>query len=999
MIVASRGLAALVALVTCLVLVAPEVGGSLPTRDRSLRLPNETYPLLYRLHITSNIHKGTLLFSGNATIDVVIRQSTNEIVLHAKNLTDIQITVRQLMSSEPDSGADAHADVDAFVESEIVDDLTHTFNEQASFLIIHPRENYQAFEAGQRYRLEILYTAIMSSKPMGLYYMDYTDDNTNSTVFVAATQSEPTYARLIFPCYDEPGFKSNFSIKVTHGSSHSTISNMPLKSVNNHGELTTTLFHTTPPMSTYLVAFVISNFERISETYRGVTQSIYSSPTTKEREKGQSSLKNAVRTVAAMEDYFGVSYPLEKLDHVALKKNYGAAMENWGLITFKEANLLQQDSQDVHKRMKDRITQNHEIAHQWFGNLVSPEWWSYAWMNEGFATYFAYVITDLLYPEDKVMDMFVKDEADRAYSYNSFFDVRPMTSYVEKESEIMGAFDIITYKRAACVIKMFHHAFRQKVFVRAISHYLDKYRYSTANELNLFDALQSELQEDEYFSQQPWVSRVRDIMISWTHSEWMPIVLVTRNYENNSITFSQRSIHSKDELWWIPLNFATAQAPSFQDTVAKIFMPPQPQFSVGLEDLQLQLSGKDWIIVNKQQTGFYHVHYDTDNLRAIARQLEANHSVIHPVNRAALFQDLKPLIEHNEIEQVDVLFEMLKYMEYEEDLLPWNQVADTINFLRRILYGTSSQDLFNEFVRRLVSPMFRRLFLDPKNSQLANNEVDTGHEILTMACVSELVECLDYTRQLAKEYIFQKKNLTTESEYYAVYDTVLCLGVYYLSDSDFRAVIDMLQAADRSSVYYDDLIYGLRCTQNHRHMLFYLDLLLGENSTHLILSDPEAMMYLVYVYKSNMAARPVIWQFIDRNYRLLCRSPNFVEHFNQIAEFLPRQQRPHFERLRENIATHMSLEGMSPNEELIDVKSPLVGKKSKMRESFLDKFELQIHSWLLSEVHTIPAKSDAILAASLNSASNGSNRPQGLLKDATRVVRSALKSIDPSFYR
>lgn len=140
-------------------------------RDRPLRLPNDTYPLHYQLHISSNIHKGTLLFSGNATIDVLIRQSTNEIVLHAKNLTDIQITVHRLATSD--------AGLETFV---LVDDLTHTFDKQAAFLIIHSKDNYLAFGEGQRYRLEILYTAIMRNRAMGLYYMDYHDEKANSTV-------------------------------------------------------------------------------------------------------------------------------------------------------------------------------------------------------------------------------------------------------------------------------------------------------------------------------------------------------------------------------------------------------------------------------------------------------------------------------------------------------------------------------------------------------------------------------------------------------------------------------------------------------------------------------------------------------------------------------------------------------------------------------------------------------------------------------------------------
>uniref|UniRef100_A0A6P4E197 Uncharacterized protein LOC108037017 n=1 Tax=Drosophila rhopaloa TaxID=1041015 RepID=A0A6P4E197_DRORH len=189
------------------------------------------------------------------------------------------------------------------------------------------------------------------------------------------------------------------------------------------------------------------------------------------------------------------------------------------------------------------------------------------------------------------------------------------------------------------------------------------------------------------------------------------------------------------------------------------------------------------------------------------------------------------------------------------------------------------------------------------------------------------------------------------------------------------------------------MIYALRCTQSHRHLLHYLEVMLGEGSTHLILSEPEAMMYIVYVFKSSSASRPVIWQYIERNYMLICRSPNFVEHFNQIAKFVPRHQRLNFARLRQTIANHMEAEGIKSSHELIESDSPLVGKKMKITENFQDRFEQQIHNWLLGEVPQSTGRSDALLAASL-SASNGSSRPQGILKDATRAVRSVLRTID-----
>ncbi|KAL7727698.1 hypothetical protein ACLKA6_008037 [Drosophila palustris] len=940
---------------------------------RSLRLPNDTYPLGYHLHISSNIHLGDFQFNGNATIDIEIRRSTNEIVLHAKNLTDIEITLRLLDNDRPDA------------MGELVDDVTHTYDPQGTFLIIHPRENYQAFEAGQRYRLEILYTGLMGTRPKGLYWMAYEEPISNHTTYVAATQSEPTYARLILPCYDEPAFKSNFTIRLTHSSTLISVSNMPVQQVQNHGELTTTTFQTTPVVSTYLVAFVISDFDHISETYRNVTQSLYSSPTRKNT--GRSALKNAVLTVAALEDYFGVSYSLPKLDHVALKKNQGAAMENWGLITFKEDSILPQDTSNEYRHIKDTLMQNHEISHQWFGNLVSPEWWTYVWLNEGFATYFSYIITDLLYPNQNVMDKFFKDEAEHAYSYSSFLDVRPMTFYVETEQEIMNVFDIISYKRSACVIKMFHHAFHQKTFVSGISRYLKKFQYSVVNELDLFDSLQSALLQDGQFQQQSWTQMVREIMLSWTHSEWLPIVSVIRNYENNTITFRQRSIHSKSEHWWIPLNFATAQSHNFEQTHVEYFMPPMMEHTLSLEELHLQLSGRDWLIVNKQQTGFYHVLYDTDNLHAIARQLQQNHSVIHANNRAALFQDLAPVIERNEIESFEVVLELFKYMEFEENLMPWNQVANTYEFLELNLYGTSSHSLFKQFIRRLVKPTFQRLFRKHEAGE-AHMDILAQADIVSMACRADLPECLDYTHRLAHEYIFNKTSLGSEyPDLYAMHDILLCMGLRHQSDEDFRKVMNVLYVTDHDSMYFDDLVYALRCTQNHRHLMHYLNLLLGENSTYSIMNERETLLYLPYVFKSNMAARSVIWHFIENKYKLLSRSPHFVQVFNDICEYVPEHRMSYFQMLRQSIEIYMQQENLKSKEPLIDKNSSRVGKKMRTNEQFLEKFEHQIHNWLLKELPQ--PDSESIFAASL-SVGNGSNRPGSILSTASRMVKSAL---------
>ncbi|XP_062123578.1 aminopeptidase N isoform X1 [Drosophila sulfurigaster albostrigata] len=949
---------------------------------RSLRLPNDTYPLGYLLHISTNIHLGDWQFNGSATIDIEIRRSTNEIVLHAKNLSDIEITLRLLDNDRPD-------DV-----GELVDDLTHTYDPQGTFLVIHPRENYQAFEAGQRYRLEILYTGIMGTRPNGLYWMPYEDSNTNETTYVAATQAEPTYARLIFPCYDEPAFKSNYTIKLTHSSSLNAVSNMPVAQIQNqgvnddlieHSNLTTTTFQTTPPMSTYLVAFVISNFESISEAHRGVTQSIYSSPTRKST--GRRALNNTILTVAKLEDYFGVSYSLPKLDHVALKKNQGAAMENWGLITFKEDNVLEQHRKDEYKITKERLIANHEISHQWFGNLVSPEWWTYVWMNEGFATYFGYVVTDLIYPNDHVMDIFLRDEAEYAYSDSSLFPARPMTHYVETEPDIMNVFDVISYKRAACVIKMFHHAFHQKTFVSGIRTYLNKFQYSVVNELDLFDSLQSALLKDDRFQQQTWVHMVREIMLSWTHSESLPVVTVIRNYENDTITFRQNPVHSKNELWWIPLNFATVLTPSFEHTHVEYFMPPMSEHTVSFNELHLELGGRDWLIVNKQQTGFYHVIYDMDNLLAIARQLQRNHSVIHLRNRAALFQDLAPLVSNNEIESMDVFFELLKYLEFEDQVMPWTRASSTINFLFQALYDTTSISLFNQFMRRLIASSFQRLLrlLESGESPL---EFLSFEDFLHIACRAEIPECLIYTQKLAHDYIFKNSSLEVDypDYYFAMHDVILCMGLRHQSYEEFEKLLSVLKTTQPDSMLYDDLIYALRCTQNRQHMLHYLTMLVGDNFTYSIMNEKDFMNYVIYLFKTNAASRPVIWHFIDGNYKMLSRSTHFVQLFNEIAEYVPESQRARFAVLHSKIEVYLQSEKITPKVPLIDKDSSHVGKKMKNKEQFVERFEHQIHKWLLNE---LPQPDNRDYYAASLSVGNGSDRPGGLLRTASKMLKSA----------
>uniref|UniRef100_A0A1A9W2N7 Aminopeptidase n=1 Tax=Glossina brevipalpis TaxID=37001 RepID=A0A1A9W2N7_9MUSC len=895
------------------------------SRQRAIRLPNTTFPLHYHLHIKTNIHRNDLMYIGNMTIDIDVRESTDEIVLHAKDLNNFTLSVYDLETGLP------------------LHDLTYSYDANNSFLIIHAHEYYQVFEAGFKYRLEILYEGIINEIFLGLYWLQY-QNNENEMVYQAATQFEPTGARLAFPCYDEPAFKANFSICLTHGDIYEAISNMPVRSIEPEttDDVLTTCFHTTPPISTYLVAFVISNFGYISAESRGLTQRVYTPTST--INKGEKQLNASVHILAAMEDFLGVNYTLSKLDHIALNKKYGAAMENWGLIMYKESFLLYNDEADSQVKFKGYLTLAHEIAHQWFGNLVSPIWWTYAWLTEGFATYFSYIIIDMLHPEFQSMEYFLVEIAAKAYSYNEYsMRPHPMTYYVEHENDIRSVFDIISYQKAACVIKMFHHAFNQKTFMQGINHYLNKHQYSVVNELDLFESLQDAVKMDSLLNEHNnWTSSVSEILLSWSHNKWIPIVTVQRNYDANSITIRQQSKNIESlHYFWIPLNFASASDNNFESTTVDYFMPPVKEITLSVSDLNIKLSNDDWLIVNKQQTGFYHVLYDDENLMKIVQALQENHLLIHELNRADIFQNIQPRIEHYDIQSAQEIFELLKYLHYEESLLVWNFATPIAELLGRNLYGTATQQLYKKFIQFLVAPVYNRLFNRPIiDEELTIMELTTQQSILSLACEFDLPECLKYTQRLAEDRIIHDIQVNNNS---FMSDAVICAGMRYLNDSQFDAALKVLS----NSASQDYLLYALPCTQNENHIQKYLKYLISEDIIEINMNISDSLINIFYMFKSNMAARPIIWRFIEHNYKLIIHAPFFLEMFNRLSEYVHTEHLKQYRDLHQQISTALQNFDNIGNSTLISADSSRIGRKVRTTESFLQKFGTEIHEWLL----------------------------------------------------
>ena len=285
---------------------------------------------------------------------------------------------------------------------------------------------------------------------------------------MAATQFENFGARMTFPCYDEPALKAIFNLKMTHDESYNTIANtIGTRAINGDGTVTTS-FQPSPIMSSYLLAFVVSDFGYSTMTdVEDRLHRIYTHEDSVARTNY--ALANSPKLLKALEDYVSIGYELPKAFHAAIPDFGAGAMENWGLITYKEQYLIV-DSNSHHREVLDSVrVMAHELGHMFFGNLVTCDWWNYIWLNEGFATLFEYQLTDAVYPAMRMRDYFNLKMAMIAFEVDALPTTTPMTTV---DSEDTSSNSLIIYNKAGSVLRMFQYTVGHEIFKETLNEYL-----------------------------------------------------------------------------------------------------------------------------------------------------------------------------------------------------------------------------------------------------------------------------------------------------------------------------------------------------------------------------------------------------------------------------------------------------------------------------------------------------------------------------------------------
>ncbi|XP_019878515.1 aminopeptidase N isoform X3 [Aethina tumida] len=782
------------------------------------RLPRSVYPENYNLEILSHLgEKDNFGFDGNVAIQTHCVQPADNITLHTKDLTilDKDVTVSDISSNDR--------------QEQKVSKIE--FDKKNDFIIIHLEK---PLKEDHKYEIKIKFNGTLNDGLAGFYRSSYIDNKTKEKRWVGVTQFEAISARMAFPCFDEPEMKATFDISIGRKEGLTAVSNMPLKEtvpVKEKEGWFWDRFDSSVPMSTYLVAFLVSDFEfRSGEPTKdsNVTFKIWARKDAIDQVEFARDI--GPKFLEYYEKFFDIKYPLPKQDMVALSDFSAGAMENWGLITYREAYLLF-DPKVSSKTSQHSIASviAHELAHQWFGNLVTMKWWTDLWLNEGFATYMAAVAVDNLFPQWNSLEEEAASDLLSVFSFDSLKSSHPVSVPIGDPKEIDEIFDTISYKKGSSVIRMMMMFLGGEVLRKGVSNYLKEHEYGNAEQDDLWKALTDEAHKQRAL---PDNLTVKAIMDSWTVQTGYPVVNVIRDYKGKTAKLSQKrflkDVSPKDQeksCWWVPITYSTKSVPHFNETVPKHWL------SCPLEDTLLEdVAGEDeWVIFNNKIGGIYKVNYDEDNWKLITKALqEEDVNIVDTLNRVQLLSDAGDLAFTGDL-KYNIFFDLVKYLEREENYLPWKTALGKISKIDSFLEKKPIYDEFKEYMKQLLTPIYGKVggfeIIKAKSDLLQLIKLQIL--ITSRSCRFEVENCVSEAKEQFQKWM---KNADKENPIATdVRNVVYCTSLKHGGNEEWEFLWKQYQnsnvATEKSSI-----LSALGCTKKEDLLQRYLDWSLDKSS-------------------------------------------------------------------------------------------------------------------------------------------------------------------------
>ncbi|XP_055089331.1 endoplasmic reticulum aminopeptidase 1 isoform X2 [Symphalangus syndactylus] len=823
---------------------SPKGSDGTPFPWNKIRLPEYVIPVHYDLLIHANLT--TLTFWGTTEVEITANQPTSTIILHSHHLQISRAILRkgagERLSEEP------------------LQVLEHPAQEQIALLAPEP------LLVGLPYTVVIHYAGNLSETFHGFYKSTYRTKEGELRI-LASTQFEPTAARMAFPCFDEPAFKASFSIKIRREPRHLAISNMPLvKSVTVAEGLIEDHFDVTVKMSTYLVAFIISDFESVSKiTKSGVKVSVYAVPD--KINQADYALDAAVTLLEFYEDYFSIPYPLPKQDLAAIPDFQSGAMENWGLTTYRESALLfDAEKSSASSKLGITMIVAHELAHQWFGNLVTMEWWNDLWLNEGFAKFMEFVSVSVTHPELKVGDYFFGKCFD-AMEVDALNSSHPVSTPVENPAQIREMFDDVSYDKGACILNMLREYLSADAFKSGIVQYLQKHSYKNTKNDDLWDSMASICPTDGVKGMDGFCSRsqhssssshwhqegldVKTMMNTWTLQKGFPLITITvrgRNVHMKQEHYMKGSDGAPDTgyLWHVPLTFITSKS----DMVHRFLLKTKTDVLILPEEVE-------WIKFNVGMNGYYIVHYEDDGWDSLTGLLKGTHTAVSSNDRASLINNAFQLVSIGKL-SIEKALDLSLYLKHETEIMPVFQGLNELIPMYKLMEKRDMNEVETQFKAFLI-----RLLRDLIDKQTwtdggSVSERMLRSQLLLLACVRKYQPCV----QRAEGY-FRKWKESNGTLSLPVDVTLAVFAVGAQSTEGWDFLYSKYQFS-LSSTEKNQIEFALCTTQNKEKLQWLLD----ESFKGDKIKTQEFPEILILIGR-NPVGYPLAWQFLRKNWNKL----------------------------------------------------------------------------------------------------------------------------------
>ncbi len=669
-------------------------------------LGRNVIPGNYKLTIDSDIK--TFKFKGNVAISVDIKKPTRQVVLNAKEL---KINLASITSNGKEYAAEAKVD---------------------------KKENTVTLSFGKPIKGKALITIDYSGKNndemYGLYRSRYSYKGKNG--YILSTQFESTDARCAFPCFDEPEFKATFDLSLVIDNDLKALSNMPIKSEGKFGKKKKVTFNTTPRMSTYLLYIGIGKFEFLEGKLGSRSIRIVTTPG--KIEYAKMALDFTKKFLSYYEGYFGVKYPLPKLDMIAVPDFAAGAMENWGAIAFREIEIIGNEkitSVAIKRRIAEVIA--HELAHQWFGDLVTMAWWDDLWLNESFATFMAYKAVDHVFPEWQMGTQYFIDTVGTALSMDQLKTTHPISVHVNEPSEINEIFDGISYEKGGSILSMLEDYVGEETFRKGLNVYLRKHEYGNATKYDLWGAIQQVAKSTG--------KNVSKVASYWIDNPGYPMVDVKLG--GNGVLLEQNRFLLSDGkgagVWPIPLHYKTETGQGYM-------------LMSGKND-SISLEKGSYVKLNYLQKGLYRVRYPDRILNLLGELVRAKK--LSALDAWGIENDLYALVRSCRAPLKTYLDFIERYCF--DSGYPLNfSVSGHLYGLSVLLHGTSQESR----ITRLIISYHKRI-LGKTGWQTRSSDDDVTIMLRSMAIrnlgMAGDSDTMDKARTMFKDYIEKGKQIET----------------------------------------------------------------------------------------------------------------------------------------------------------------------------------------------------------------------------------------------